>query len=91
MWVVLIVMTLLAPMGSLAICHHDEKTLETAVATDPAATAELKMLQESGVVNKNNGCQGSACTDTSNPCCSGCHCLPVGIVVGVCYGGCSQD
>ncbi|KAJ4835269.1 hypothetical protein Tsubulata_019670 [Turnera subulata] len=40
----------------------------------------------------NNGCPGSSCNILgSDNCCGGCMCIPVGIFVGVCAGGCCNS
>ncbi|KAM6570651.1 hypothetical protein CsatB_018636 [Cannabis sativa] len=76
-----------------------EVEVETDVATlmmkkiaksSPIDQVVSRMLarQEAEGLRRNDGCSGSSCNVLNDPCCGGCHCAPVGILVGVCVGSC---
>ncbi|KAM6595000.1 hypothetical protein CsatA_002703 [Cannabis sativa] len=64
--------------------------MEKIASSSPIDEAVSRMLsrQEAQGFRRNDGCSGSSCNVLNDPCCKGCSCIPVGILVGVCVGSC---
>lgn len=78
-------------------CTHGNPVSSTDLVSDAKGeiivkTAVSRLLLRDGVLagglRRDDGCSGSGCNILNDHCCSGCYCVPVGILVGVCVGSC---
>ncbi|KAF3449658.1 hypothetical protein FNV43_RR10389 [Rhamnella rubrinervis] len=85
----LVAMVFMATFVSPAVGKCEAATAnEGSVATTGKELSLPRSILEELELRRNDGCSGSSCNILNDPCCSGCTCLPVGILVGVCVGGC---
>ncbi|CAK9171084.1 unnamed protein product [Ilex paraguariensis] len=87
-FVLVVSMVLVATFAPFAFAHcRNELPSSSNGVTVINSRVSLSKIMWEGGVSRNDGCSGSSCNILNDPCCPGCSCLPVALLVGVCVGG----
>ncbi|KAF3449660.1 hypothetical protein FNV43_RR10391 [Rhamnella rubrinervis] len=89
---VIIITIVLDPISVSGRCQYEDSS--TPSINGVVTEKELSLLPRTTLIvedglRRNDGCRGSSCNTLNDPCCSGCYCIPIGLLwVGWCEGNC---